>query len=351
MKIRNVMNVKWVISSAVLLGLFCGLLHGQSLPDVVKPENRDLLNEQAQRFYKVIDPLVDKISDSTVVIKSGEKIVGMGTVTASGIIVKYSELAKESLRSKSKMHMVSKANKSYPVKLLHIYGSYDLAVIDNVGKLPAVDLSKSVTPDVGSFILASSASAEAMALGVVSVKPRSLKEKDRGFLGVVMAMKSPKGGGVMLTHVEPRTAADRAGLLPGDVILTVDGKVVTNMLEMRNFLQQQVPGSKITISYRRGDLVTAGLEVTLGARDDIPQVRRSRMNAMKRMGGKVNEVSEGFPQVLQSDIQVKSHFCGAPVVDLNGAFVGVVVAKASRIKTYIIEGKVLENLLKSKPDR
>ncbi|MFT5905403.1 MAG: hypothetical protein ACI9E1_001000, partial [Cryomorphaceae bacterium] len=45
------------------------------------------------------------------------------------------------------------------------------------------------------------------------------------------------------------------------------------------------------------------------------------------------------------------NFCGAPIVDLNGDFVGVVVAKASRIKTYIIEGDKLDELLNSDPDR
>ena len=69
------------------------------------------------------------------------------------------------------------------------------------------------------------------------------------------------------------------------------------------------------------------------------------------MGGRVNEVSEGFPQVLQSDMQLKSNFCGAPIVDLDGKLVGVMVAKASRIKSYIIEGKKLDELLKSVPDR
>ena len=224
-------------------------------------------------------------------------------------------------------------------------------MIENVGKLPAVPIQKSVTPEVGALIVASGAADQALAMGVVSVKPRSLRENDRGFLGVVMDMNDRKEGGVLLKGVEPGSAAFRAGLLRGDVILTIDGKAVTNLLEMRNFLQQQVPGDEITISYERDGIVSAGVEVVLGARKGIPQVRRSRMNVMKRMGGKINSVSEGFPPVLQSDIQVDSQFCGAPIIDLNGDFVGVVVAKASRIKTYILEGDKLAELLESVPDR
>ena len=346
--IYKMMNIKQLVMSGVFVAIASGNLHAQEYPEFVRPEHKPLLTQQAQNYYKVIDPLVKDISESTVVIKANDKIVSLGTVTEKGVVTKYSELVKVSRRAK--MRMVAKDGKSYPINLLHIYESYDIAVLKNVGKLPAVNLKESVTPDVGAFIVASTASDQALAMGVVSVKPRSLKEQDRGFLGVVMDMKD-QNGGVLLNHVEPMTAADRAGLMRNDVILAVDGKPVTNMLEMRNFLQQQKPGDEITISYKRDGIVSAGVKVTLGAREGIPQVRRSRMNVMKRMGGRVNSVSEGFPQVLQSDIPVESEFCGAPLVDLDGKFVGVVVAKASRIKSYIIEGHKLDELLNSEPDR
>lgn len=344
-------TMKHVIIASALTALSVGHITAQKLPQFVKPEHRPVLTKQAADFYKVVDPLVKEISNSTVIIKGGDKIVSVGTVTDKGIVTKYSELAKAARDTFANIRMIAKDGTSYPINLKHVYNSYDIAVIENVGKLPAVNLAKSVTPEVGSFIVASGASDQALAMGVVSVKPRSLKEKDRGFLGVVMDVNVQKEGGVLLNHVEPQSAADRAGLMKNDVILTIDGADVTNMLEMRNFLQQQMPGDEITISYKRAGVVSAGVKVKLGAREEIPQVRRSRMNNMKRMGGKVNDVSEGFPQVLQSDIQLKSNFCGAPVIDLDGNFVGVAVAKASRIKSYIIEGDKLNELLKSVPDR
>ena len=347
MKMRQ-LTLRLVVAALVAS---IGNLSAQKLPDLVKPEHRSLLTNQAEDFYKVIDPLVKNISNSTVVIKADDKIISLGTVTEKGIVTKYSELAKVSKGPVTNIRMIAKDGTSYPINLMHVYNNYDIAVIENVGKLPAVELKKSVTPAVGSFIVASGASDQALAMGVVSVKPRSLMEEDKGFLGVVMSMDVQQDGGVLLNHVEPKSAADRAGLIKGDVILTVDGKAVTNMLEMRNFLQKQMPGDEITISYRREGVVSAGLKVELGARRDIPQVNRSRMNSMKRMGGRVNEISEGFPQVLQSDIQLRSKFCGAPMVDLNGNFVGVMVAKASRIKSYIIEGAKLDELLNSVPDK
>jgi S1-C subfamily serine protease len=341
---------KFIINTATVT-LITGNLVAQEFPEFVRSEDMPILTKQAEDFFKVIDPLVKDISNSTVVIKVDNKIVSLGTVTEKGIVTKYSELAKASRNAFSKIRMIAKDGTSYPINLLHIYNSYDIAVIENIGKLPAVDLKKAITPELGSFLVASGASDQALAMGVVSVNPRSLMEEDKGFLGVVMDMNTPVDGGVLLNHVEPLSAADRAGLIGGDIILTVNGAAVTNMLEMRNFLQKLTPGSEITLSYKRDGVVSAGVKVKLGARSVIPQFNHSRMNVMKRMGGRINEVSEGFPQVLQSDIQLKSHFCGAPIVDLNGQFVGVVVAKASRINSYIIEGQKLQELLNTVPDR
>ena len=342
MKIKNI----FLLSGLVISSVSSISAQRQRFIDA---EDRKVLENKANDLYTAVDPLVKEISNSVVLFKSKDKIVSVGTVTNKGIVTKFSEISQYA--AQDKLHIVTKDGIVYKnIELLGVYESYDIALIKNVGSLPAVDLSNSITPEVGSFLVASTASEQALAMGVTSVKARSLKEKDRGFLGVVMDM-TPSKEGVKLTHVEPQTAASRAGLKKGDIILAINGDSVTNMLEMRNFLQQLAPGDNIKLSYKRGEVVTAGLEVILGARKEIPRVRQSRMNRMKKMGGRVNEVSEGFPQVLQTDMQIKSNFCGAPVVNLDGRMVGVVVAKASRIKAYIIEGRELDKLLKTAPDR
>ncbi len=345
------MKLNQLITIIGFISLSSWNLSAQKLPDHVRPEDRELLNKQAADFFKAIDPLVKEISKSVVVIKAGDRVISAGTVTEKGVVTKYSELAKASMNTQSNIRMIAYDGSSYPIKLQHIYFSYDIAVIENTGKLPPVNMKKSETPALGSFIVAAGAKDQALAMGVVSVKPRSLMAEDKGFLGVVMDVNNQVGGGVLLSNVEKSSAADQAGLRPGDIILTVGGEAVANMLEMRNFLQKRKPGEEITISYKRDGVVSAGVKVKLGAGREIPQFHHSRINQMKSMGGKVNEISEGFPQVIQSDIQLESHFCGSPVVDLQGHFVGVVVAKASRINAYIIEGKKLSDLLNTAPDR
>lgn len=343
MKVKNI-----VILGAVIAGMTGSLSAQLSLN--IDPEDKKALLEKTNDLYKVIDPLVKDISDSVVIIKAGDDIISVGTVTSKGIVTKYSEISKYG--AGDKLRMVDKNGTIYrDIELLSIYEDYDIAVLKNVGGLPAVDLTRSMTPEFGAFIVAATASEQALAMGVVSVKPRTLIEKDRGFLGVIMDMTQPEDGGVKLTSVMDDTAASNAGLKRNDIIISVDGKAVNNMFEMRNFLQKLTPGSSIKISYKRDGVITPNINVVLGSRKKTPQVKQSRMNAMKKMGGKVNDVNEGFPQVIQSDIQIKSKFCGAPVVNLDGEIVGLVIARSSRIKAYIIEGKVLDKLLQSTPDR
>ena len=74
------------------------------------------------------------------------------------------------------------------------------------------------------------------------------------------------------------------------------------------------------------------------------------MEQMNNMGGhRYSEVRDGFARVVQSDMQIEPEDCGAPVVDLEGRAVGVAIARAGRIKTFIIPALAIEELMESEP--
>lgn len=317
-------------------------IHAQKLPNTVKPQDKILLQNQATNFYKIIDPIAAKFSPHVVAIKSQNKLIAMGTVTELGIITKLSEINQKGVVPR----MIDYDGNVHQIVLKSSNKEYDLALLENPTNLPVLKLNTPPQPKLGSFILAAGAADQALSSGVVSVIPRSLKETDRGFLGVVMDLEKANLGGVMLTRVEDNSAASRAGLQAGDIITQVNETPVSNMIEMRNMLQQKRPGEVITMSYIRDQQIISNVKVTLGARKEMPGVRRSRMNSMKRMGGKVNSVGEGFPEVLQSDIPIKSNYCGAPIIDLDGNFIGIAIARSSRIKTYIIEAAKIAEVFK-----
>ena len=103
------------------------------------------------------------------------------------------------------------------------------------------------------------------------------------------------------------------------------------------------------IRYARGE-EEREIEVELGGRPRAPRIPYSRMEQMNNMGGhRYNEVRDGFSRVLQSDMQIAPEDCGAPVVDLEGRVVGVAIARAGRIKTFIIPSSAIEQTLALEP--
>jgi hypothetical protein len=83
------------------------------------------------------------------------------------------------------------------------------------------------------------------------------------WMGVKMA--SRPAGEALIDAVVPRSPADAAGFLPGDVILAVDNTSVSSSADVTAVLSRLRPGQVVPVSASRG---TAGFtaQVTLGAR-------------------------------------------------------------------------------------
>ena len=86
----------------------------------------------------------------------------------------------------------------------------------------------------------------------------------RGYLGVMISnIDSSKAKlygidhGVLINKVEPKSAAEAAGLKPGDIIVEVDGEEVKNAGELRNKIAFKGPNTKVNIKvYRNGRYIT-----------------------------------------------------------------------------------------------
>jgi putative serine protease PepD len=83
------------------------------------------------------------------------------------------------------------------------------------------------------------------------------------FLGV--APQTVSGTGVKMTSVESGSAAAKAGVKTGDVIVAVDGKTTTTASALRAAIDAHRPGDKVTLTIHRGGS-TKTLTVTLGSR-------------------------------------------------------------------------------------
>ena len=311
----------------------------------LKPLDQKILQKQSDSFFKAIDPIADMTGEHAVNVFSSGRMVARGTVTSEGVLTKWSELVSKG----DKIWVVGHDGAKRDAFVKGVYLEYDLALLDYGGGLKAVEMKDSKAVEPGEFLIAVGPAREAHGLGIVSVAPRSLRESDKAFLGVRMDFNPVKGGGVRLESVERASAAARAGLVAGDVVTQVNDKKVDGLHEMGNFLQALKPGDQMLLHFRRDDREFS-VDVILGARPEREQFSPQRMKKMKRMGGTINDVAEGFPNVLQSDMQIDAIDAGCPVFDLDGEFVGLVVARASRIKTYIITADKLAIQLKEKPD-
>jgi putative serine protease PepD len=83
-----------------------------------------------------------------------------------------------------------------------------------------------------------------------------------GFLGVTVA--TVIGGGVRIASVQPGGPAAKAGLRPGDVIVSIDGQPTPTTVELQTVLAALKPGQTVDVDVVRQDGSKATLKVTLG---------------------------------------------------------------------------------------
>jgi serine protease Do len=70
--------------------------------------------------------------------------------------------------------------------------------------------------------------------------------------GAAAAMGLRRGDGVLVSEVEPGSPGDKAGLQPGDVIVGVDGRRVSDLEEVRSLLRLFRVGDSVPLRHRRG---------------------------------------------------------------------------------------------------
>jgi len=83
---------------------------------------------------------------------------------------------------------------------------------------------------------------------------------EKAFLGIY---SSTHEKGIVVDKVVKNSAAEKAGLQAGDVITSIDGYNIRNVLDLKNAMKEAKPGSVINIQYIR-DARTFKQNITLG---------------------------------------------------------------------------------------
>ncbi len=157
-----------------------------------------------------------------------------------------------------------------------------------------------------------------------------------GFLGVEMAVQ-PNAGRVVFARVRDG-AAKAAGVESGDIVLRMDDVEIRRQGDVRNFLRTKDPNSTITaLLERNGEQIEK--TIVLGNRPDM-----TGHVADNLIGGKSLR-RDGFSLAIAHDADLKPEDCGGPVFDLNGQFLGVNIARSSRVRSYVIPKTVLKQFV------
>lgn len=216
----------------------------------------------------------------------------------------------------------------------------DLALL----KIEAQDLSPirwrtSGDPDVGEWLATVGQDPRPAAVGVVSVRRRAIAaERVSGVLGVVLDETSD---GARIDEIIADSAAEQAQLQPGDVIMRVADRAVDSRRTLMRLIREYEPGTTLDLTIRRGNE-----ELVRPATLTHPFGQfLSRIAAQNHMGGELSLRRSGFPAVLQHDTVLTPAECGGPLVDLDGAAVGLNIARAGRTESYALPADVVQAAL------
>jgi serine protease Do len=148
--------------------------------------------------------------------------------------------------------------------------------------------------------------------------------------------------GVLVQMVQPGGPAEKAGLKPGDVITTIDGRQVKDGDDLVNEIAGRRPGSSVRLGYMR-DGKPADAAVTIGDRDQVfKEGGRQEASNQPDQGGNPGEAKLGVVvRDVPSELQTKIHHPGVVIAsvrtgsfaDLQGLEPGLVIIRVNKQAT------------------
>jgi serine protease Do len=145
------------------------------------------------------------------------------------------------------------------------------------------------------------------------------------------------GQTMTLTRVYPRTVGERLGLLVGDRIVAVNRKPIQSPTEFQKLEKEIQAGDLISIQYQRNGTL---FEIT----EKVPEL--TKVSKRDRWGGgPFSKRRNGFSEVIVHDSVIEPVDCGGPLVNLQGQFCGINIARSMRVASLAIPAQPLQEFL------
>ena len=304
---------------------------------------QEVTDAQARQIFVALRATGTSAKDVVYPIYSGGKRISYGISLGGGrLLTKASEL-----RQKRGLYTANREQVALNAGISGVYADHDLAVLEVPGlEAPTVEWADAGDLSEGAFLSAIRPDGEAQAMGVLSVRERSLKSTDQGFLGIEMDTLET-GKGVRVKNVVEGSAAAEVGIRQSDIIVKIAGQEVKGFYELSTKLRRLKNGEQPEIELLRNEEILQ-VKPTLKGREILEGVSQ-RLEKMDQMSGGQSRVRGGFGNVIQSDMELEVEDAGLPVVDLDGRIIGMVIARAGRISTLILPGDDIIDALKNPP--
>lgn len=339
-----------VLKLEVTLGSYPETTEEPRVPIRRKPGRFEKAGEFALAEFRPVVARNRGVTVEFVDAREPGKQMALGTViTADGFIAtKYSEV--DHARD-----LVCRLDNGQELtaEIMAFEREFDLAIVKvNATRLKPVEW-QDVPAEVGQLVVSPSPSGGPVASGVVSVRTRKLD--DKGFLGVSRrARRRSRQRGAPIDEIVADGAAERAGLRAGDLIVEINGRIVTNFDDLTRRIRGFKAGERIRVKFERrtGERTSEIREVTvtLSGRFVTGDWRR-QFEGKNLLGPPLSQHSSGFPLALQHDTVLNPADCGGPLLNIEGKAVGINIARAGRVMSYAIPASEAQKLVKELIER
>jgi S1-C subfamily serine protease len=186
--------------------------------------------------------------------------------------------------------------------------------------------------------------------GITSANARKIPKKSNGVIGIKMAdpRESKVKKGVLIKEVTKKGPAEKSGMKNGDVILSIDAKVVNSNEELFKAITSHDAGDTITVVVVRKEEEKT-LKITLGFRDKVfagdPSNRKSRND---KLSGSVSVRRTGFEKIIQHEVTLATTEMGGPLLDLKGRLLGINIARRNRVEFFALPASIVQKVIKAK---
>ena len=328
----NLRHSEWLVRGLSLW--LIGLL-GSDLVGAEREKLSRRLRANGSTTLNAVAELDSRVERFTVSIVDGDETVALGTVVDEGgwIVSKASELGwKTEVRLPDGTQLIPTTvmvDEENDLALLRVGHEFEFA--------PSLELG--ALEDRGRILVAPATTRQRVKMGIVSANARAV-ERVGGALGVVLGRQGAGFGGVEVREVVKESAAANAGILAGDVIRSVNEKVVLLTEQVIQEVAAHNPGDNVVIDLQRGG-ESLKLDVILGFRSTY----FGHFDRNQRLSGKTSTRLAGFQEIMQHDIPINVDAMGGPVLDLDGNVVGINIAKADRVSTYALPASFVKQIV------